>query len=717
MTVTLLWRTDVHLSDHTPRSRKDDWTATVISKLAQIGELARTHGAAAVLDGGDFFDLKSPTRNSHALIQQVLAVHRGYPCPVYANVGNHDCVYGDYSFLPQQPLGVLYESGAFRRCYDEHEAVFTSGGVTVRVVGVPYHGTKYDLDRFARIKKGSENYLVVMAHVLASPTGGMLFESEDVIKYADLDQFEGDAFCFLPGTKLVDWNGRQIDVEAVSQSLALDGRTGPVVVEEVHPVRQIDEDVIVLDVEGIPSSLIPGVTSEHPFWVARGLRCNLPSRASRRCHPDKPRESYPCRLCHEPPDVRPDWVAAGQIVAGDYMAIPVRAIPQGESVWEPGLARLLGYYLAEGHAILNRKGDPVAGIGWSFHSEEIDLHDDVGRLVSEYFGLVTHPCFHERYGNHSTQIRAFGPELADFMVQHGGRYAGGKVLSSTVWGLSAGARLELLVGWLLGDGHARDPQKYDRVKVEVMGATVSPNLASQLHALALSIGLRPFYSIRPAHQFTWENGHVSDCLPCHVLSFYGNDAEMLGARIGVTFPDRTKTKVAGFFRDGMYWARVRGVSSIPYQGPVYNIRTHTQEYVAGLLLTHNCFGHWHKDQGISQTSGGKTIINTGSLTRGSLSQDDLDRKPSVVRLDFSEGGVVVTQVPLLAAASSEVFDLATRDQVELRSSMMEDFVGHLQAVLSPATRGSLRDAIRAFPGIPDEVKEQAVFYVEKAGGR
>lgn len=324
MTVTLLWRTDVHLSDHTPRSRKDDWTATVLGKLAQIGELARTHGAAAVLDGGDFFDLKSPTRNSHALIQQVLAVHRGYPCPVYANVGNHDCVYGDYSFLPQQPLGVLYESGAFRRCYDEHEAVFTSGGVTVRVVGVPYHGTKYDLDRFARIKKGRENYLVVIAHVLASPTGGMLFESEDVIKYADLDGFDGD-------------------------------------------------------------------------------------------------------------------------------------------------------------------------------------------------------CFN--------------------------------------------------------------------------------------------------------------------------------------------------------------------------------------------------FGHWHKDQGISQTSGGKTIINTGSLTRGSLSQDDLDRKPSVVRLDFSEGGVVVTQVPLLAAASSEVFDLATRDQVELRSSMMEDFVEHLQAVLSPATRGSLRDAIRALPGIPDEVKEQAVFYVEKAGGR
>jgi DNA repair exonuclease SbcCD nuclease subunit len=204
------------------------------------------------LDGGDFFDLKSPTRNSHALIQQVLAVHRNYPCPVYANVGNHDCVYGDYSFLPQQPLGVLYESGAFRRCYDEHEAVFfQNGGITVRVVGVPYHGTKYDLDRFRRIKKSGETYLVVLAHVLASPSGGTLFESEDVIKYADLDQFEGDAFLFghwhkdqgithTPGGKLIVNTGSltrgslsQDDLDRVPSAVHLKFTTAGITAEKI----------------------------------------------------------------------------------------------------------------------------------------------------------------------------------------------------------------------------------------------------------------------------------------------------------------------------------------------------------------------------------------------------------------------------------------------------------------------------------------------------
>ena len=189
MPVTLVWRTDVHLSDHTPRSRTDNWTETVLRKLASVGNIARDVNAHAVIDGGDFFDIKAPGRNSHALIQRVMAVHRDYPCPVYANVGNHDCVYGDYSYLPQQPLGVLYEAGTFRRLYDEHEAVFTLPGIKVRVVGVPYHGVKYDMDRLARIKRGDEDHLVVVCHLLASPTQSTMFDAEDVIRYDVLDNY------------------------------------------------------------------------------------------------------------------------------------------------------------------------------------------------------------------------------------------------------------------------------------------------------------------------------------------------------------------------------------------------------------------------------------------------------------------------------------------------------------------------------------------------
>lgn len=194
--IQLLWRSDVHLSDAPPASRVDDWAETVFQKLAQVGAVAAKLKVDAVLDGGDFFHIKSPGRNSHELVRRVIDLHRTYPCPVYANVGNHDCVYGDYSFLGQQPLGVLFSTGTFQRLYDDHEAVFEKDGVKVRVVGVPYHGTTYDMDRFWRITKGDEDHLVVVAHVLASKNGGSMFEGEDIIKYGDLANHPASVLAF-----------------------------------------------------------------------------------------------------------------------------------------------------------------------------------------------------------------------------------------------------------------------------------------------------------------------------------------------------------------------------------------------------------------------------------------------------------------------------------------------------------------------------------------
>lgn len=196
--VTLVWRTDVHLADYPPQSRTDDWCETLLGKVRQVGEIARGVRADAVIDGGDFFHVKAPSRNSHRLVHKAIEAHSGYTCPVYGNVGNHDCKYGDYDFLDEQPLGVLFESGVFQRLYDKHEAVFTGGpgGLKVRVIGVPYHGTVYDMKRLTSIKKGDEDYLVVVAHLLASPKGGTMFEGEDIVRYSDLAGLDPDLFVF-----------------------------------------------------------------------------------------------------------------------------------------------------------------------------------------------------------------------------------------------------------------------------------------------------------------------------------------------------------------------------------------------------------------------------------------------------------------------------------------------------------------------------------------
>lgn len=184
------------MANTAPASRVDDWVETVLFKLSQTRRVAAHVKAAAVIDGGDFFHIKSPSRTPHELIRRVADHHADYPCPVYCTPGNHDSVYGNYDYLGQQPLGVLYSTGVFRRLYDEHEARFEKDGVTVRVVGIPYHGTSYEMERFHRIERGDEDYLVVVAHVLASQGGGSMFEGEDIVSYHDLKDHPADVFCF-----------------------------------------------------------------------------------------------------------------------------------------------------------------------------------------------------------------------------------------------------------------------------------------------------------------------------------------------------------------------------------------------------------------------------------------------------------------------------------------------------------------------------------------
>lgn len=193
--IKLVYRTDVHLAVQAPQSRTDDWATTVMGKLDQVAEIAREVGAEAILDNGDFFHIKMPSRTTHELVRRIAEAHKGY-VPVYGNIGNHDCKYGDYAFLPESPLGVLFDTGVFRRCYDQHEAVFEQDGVRVRVVGIPYHGKKYDLNRITTIIKGDEDHLVVMAHLLASPQGGEMFGGEDIVPYSELANLDPDVWCF-----------------------------------------------------------------------------------------------------------------------------------------------------------------------------------------------------------------------------------------------------------------------------------------------------------------------------------------------------------------------------------------------------------------------------------------------------------------------------------------------------------------------------------------
>ncbi len=195
--VSFLFRTDTHVSDKSPASWKGDYPEEIWSNLRQIGQIAKDHGVRAVLDGGDFFHVKAPQRNPHAIVRQSAVIHQAYPCKVYSVVGNHDMQGNNLASLDRQPLGVLYEAGIFQRL---EEQVFEDGNVRVRVVGVPYSPVRALEDLRSIRKKPGDTHLIVIVHQLASlapPAHVEDFFGEPVFRYTDLIQKDGpDCVCF-----------------------------------------------------------------------------------------------------------------------------------------------------------------------------------------------------------------------------------------------------------------------------------------------------------------------------------------------------------------------------------------------------------------------------------------------------------------------------------------------------------------------------------------
>lgn len=184
----LLFRTDVHAADQAPAAWKADYRAEVLDCLRQIGEIARRIKAFAVLDGGDFFHVKAPTRNSHRLVADVARIHRAYPCPVYAVEGNHDLTYNNVETIEKQPLGVLFATDVFQQLRDN---VLAEG---VRVVGVPYSPERTLEDLLSIRKRPEDRVLIAVVHALATekPDGAMdEFFGESVFRYGDLVSDDG----------------------------------------------------------------------------------------------------------------------------------------------------------------------------------------------------------------------------------------------------------------------------------------------------------------------------------------------------------------------------------------------------------------------------------------------------------------------------------------------------------------------------------------------
>lgn len=103
--------------------------------LYQASKVASDIDAQAIVQLGDFFHIKSPSRNSHEIVIQAAKWAREAPCPVFIVPGNHDLSNDRLESLDEgQPLGVLYATGAVGKA----DRYFGSDLGITQVYGVPW---------------------------------------------------------------------------------------------------------------------------------------------------------------------------------------------------------------------------------------------------------------------------------------------------------------------------------------------------------------------------------------------------------------------------------------------------------------------------------------------------------------------------------------------------------------------------------------------------
>lgn len=102
---------DCHLRNHSPISRKDDYSIAVLNKIEYLASIAKSSKCKTFIILGDVFD--SPVTSLPYLATVINTFKKVYEMgiTVYTIVGNHDIKNNRMDSLPSTALGILISTG------------------------------------------------------------------------------------------------------------------------------------------------------------------------------------------------------------------------------------------------------------------------------------------------------------------------------------------------------------------------------------------------------------------------------------------------------------------------------------------------------------------------------------------------------------------------------------------------------------------------------
>jgi Fe-S cluster assembly protein SufB len=144
----------------------------------------------------------------------------------------------------------------------------------------------------------------------------------------------------------------------------------------------------------------------------------------------------------------PTWVAAKDVAAGDFLVYPKPKPVPAATVLPLEFARLAGYYLAEGSAILTNGCESLC---FSFHIDEADYVDEVRRATKDLYDAEGSVHYDE--AKHSARVLVYSKAGHAALTAHVGRGSATKKLSADLMAQDDEFLRELVRCYINGDGN------------------------------------------------------------------------------------------------------------------------------------------------------------------------------------------------------------------------------------------------------------------------
>ena len=251
----------------------------------------------------------------------------------------------------------------------------------------------------------------------------------------------------------------------------------------------------------------------------------------------------------------------------------------------PDLMKLFGLFLAEGNYLKHPSG--IKGIQFTFNIKETEYADFVVKTINDLFvGYINKK---EEIKGHRLVVQVYNSIVGKLFYSLCGEYSNRKELNSILLNTSKELSLNLIRGWMMGDGHLKTKDFLVRKNGEhsprrqAEATTISKKLAYQMYFLSLRCGLFP--SMRMDDR-CYEGRQIS-----YKLFFYGLNA--------ITLFPRAFPKMINYYKqnkyakeEGYFSVKIEEIDTEYFKGEVYNLEVENNpSYIVDLYPVHNCVSH------------------------------------------------------------------------------------------------------------------------------